>query len=93
LNDGSYLTAKEFCGWMRIALSTAADWRSQHKERGPPYELVAGMVRYRVGNIRRWLSSDRLKRRRGKSAPSSGSPPGSASPAAATQRGGETVRK
>src|SRR5262245_42854936 len=51
LPDSALLTAKELAGWLRLALSTLADWRSQHRERGPAWVLVAGMPRYRMGDV------------------------------------------
>jgi hypothetical protein len=46
-------------GWLRLALSTLSDWRSQHQDRGPAWVLVAGMPRYRMGHVRSWLLEDR----------------------------------
>ena len=59
LSDNALITPKEFCGWVRVAISTASDWRSQHPDRGPAWVLVAGMPRYRIGDVRQWLLVDR----------------------------------
>jgi hypothetical protein len=62
LPDNAVLTAKELAGWLRLALSTLSDWRSQHPDRGPNWVLVADKPRYRMGDVRRWLHTDRVAR-------------------------------
>jgi hypothetical protein len=54
LTDDHLLTSRELAGWLRIAMSTLEDWRYQHVDRGPKWLMVAGMVRYRVGDVRKW---------------------------------------
>jgi len=59
LPDNALLTAKELAGWLRLSLSTFESWRLRHPDRGPPWILVAGQPRYRMGDVRKWLLSDR----------------------------------
>ena len=59
LPDNALLTAKELAGWLRLSLSTLESWRLRHPERGPPWILVAGQLRYRMGDVRQWLLADR----------------------------------
>ena len=58
LGDNMLLTPKELAGWLRLSRSTLEDWRLHHPDRGPPWVLVAGKPRYRLGDIRRWLLAD-----------------------------------
>jgi hypothetical protein len=67
LADDCLLAPKELAGWLRLSLSTLEDWRYKHPERGPPWVQVAGMPRYRIGDVREWLLSDPpLKTRTGR---------------------------
>jgi hypothetical protein len=59
LPDDFLLTAKELAGWLRLSLSTLEDWRCKHPNRGPRWVQVAGMPRYRLGDVRAWLMADR----------------------------------
>lgn len=59
LPDNALLTAKELAGWLRLSLSTLESWRLRHPERGPPWILVAGQVRYCLRDVRQWLLTDR----------------------------------
>ncbi len=71
LPDNALLTAKELAGWLRLSLSTLESWRLRHPDRGPPWVVVAGQPRYRVGDVRKWLLTDR---------PPTGGPSASQSP-------------
>lgn len=55
LPDNALLTAKELAGWLRLSVSTLETWRLRCPDRGPPWVLVAGLPRYRMGDVRRWL--------------------------------------
>jgi hypothetical protein len=59
LPDNALLTAKELAGWLRLSVSTLESWRLRHRERGPPWVLVAGQPRYRMGDVRQWLLAAR----------------------------------
>ena len=59
LADNALLTAKELAGWLRLSVSTLESWRLRHPDRGPPWILVAGQPRYRMGDVRKWLLVDR----------------------------------
>jgi hypothetical protein len=59
LPDNALLTAKELAGWLRLSLSTLESWRLRHPDRGPPWILVAGQVRYCMRDVRQWLLADR----------------------------------
>ncbi|MCG2644290.1 MULTISPECIES: helix-turn-helix transcriptional regulator [Bradyrhizobium] len=69
LPDDCLLTTKELAGWLRLSLSTLEDWRLRHPERGPASVQVAGMPRYRVGDVRAWLVADQVNTSRPMSAP------------------------
>jgi hypothetical protein len=58
LPDDFLLTPKELAGWLRLSVSTLEDWRCKHPHRGPTWVLVAGLPRYRIGDVRKWLFSD-----------------------------------
>jgi hypothetical protein len=62
LPDNAVLTAKELAGWLRFSVCTLEDWRLHHRQRGPDWVIVAGKPRYRMGEIRAWLLSDRPAR-------------------------------
>lgn len=59
LPDNALLTTKELAGWLRFSISTLEDWRLHHPDRGPQWILVAGQPRYRMGDVRKWLLTDR----------------------------------
>ena len=59
LADNALLTAKELAGWLRLSVSTLESWRLRHPDRGPPWILVAGQVRYCMRDVRQWLFADR----------------------------------
>ena len=53
LPGNAVLTPRELAGWLRFALSTLEDWR--RNDRGPPWILIAGKPRYRMGDVCEWL--------------------------------------
>lgn len=56
LPDDAFLTALELGGWLRLSWSTLQGWRLHHPDRGPRCVSVAGMPRYRMGDVRSWLA-------------------------------------
>jgi len=58
LSDDHLLTSKELAGWLRLALVTLECWRRDKPPRGPTSIVVAGRPRYRVGDVRRWLTAN-----------------------------------
>lgn len=64
LPDDAVLRAQELAGWLRLSLATLEAWRYQHPDRGPPWVVVAGLPRYRLGDVRKWLLSDQCTGRR-----------------------------
>ena len=89
LPDNALMTPKEFCGWVRIAISTASDWRSQHPDRGPAWVLVAGMPRYRVGDVRQLAACRSAQRKQQSASRSSRSTSRSQSGSARSENGGK----
>src|SRR5262245_89289 len=63
LPEDAILTSRELAGWLRLSQSTLEDWRIRHPDRGPPWVVVAGRPRYRIGDVRRWLLTDRTAKR------------------------------
>jgi hypothetical protein len=53
LPDNAVITTRELAGWLRFSLSTLETWRlkrpDRRPDRGPPWILVAGQPRYRMG--------------------------------------------
>jgi hypothetical protein len=58
LPDNAVITTRELAGWLRFSLSTLETWRLKRPDRGPPWILVAGQPRYRMGDVRKWLLTD-----------------------------------
>jgi predicted DNA-binding transcriptional regulator AlpA len=53
-NDDELLTEAQFCALTQISKETAKHWR--WAKRGPDYVKMHRAVRYRRGDVRRWLA-------------------------------------
>jgi hypothetical protein len=55
LPDCTLLKRDEVASWLRLSTATLERWAA--KARGPPITRVDGRPRYRLGDLRAWLSA------------------------------------
>jgi hypothetical protein len=54
MNEKQMLTTDEAAGYLGVAGSTLAGWRTRGQQ-GPPYIKLVGAVRYRLRDLETWL--------------------------------------
>lgn len=64
-DDDDYVDTRVAAGLCGLAVNTVRLWRADGSGRGPRYFKVGGRaVRYRVGDIREWLTTQRREPRK-----------------------------
>jgi hypothetical protein len=77
LTNNQLITTRELAGWLRYTLHAVEKWR-QHPDRGPLWVIVAGVPRYRMEDVRNWLSERATQRFRSVLRPTSSNEPAAA---------------
>ena len=56
LEDHEMITERELEQWTHIKVKTLREWR--RLGRGPEYQKLGHLVRYKVGDVKRWIDEE-----------------------------------